>query len=257
MPTFRIRADIMVDDLSIVPERDEPTAKRKPTKDSARPSAPRRAAPPPKSGGSSALVSVLCFMVVLISGAAAYLYLQVQTLNDQRSALDARLKDVEDTLSVTGESLSESGAAMQVVIREQGEMLTLHTSEIDKLWGVAYRTNRPKLDALEKAQGSQADTVKALSASVAKIEPVVENMSDLSSQVRTTSNQSLALSANLDELEASVRGLTDRMSGLQRDVQSQTASNNDHSAAIEAIDQYRVQINQRLLQLENQVRGGQ
>ena len=244
----------MVDDLRIVPERDEARARPK----SNRPTtAKARTKPPQKTtGGSSVLVGLLCIMVALVSGAAAYLYLQTQTLSEQRDDLDSRVKVLEQKLSVTDESLSESGAAIQSILRGHSEDLETQMSEIRKLWGVAYDTNRTNIETLEKTTATQTASVNALRDSVTKFEPVADGFDSLKSRLEATANQSLALSAGFDEAEGQLRELTDTMTDLKADISAQKGISADHSEAIEAIDQYRVQINQRLIQLENQIRSG-
>ena len=246
----------MVDDLRIVPERDEARARPKSNRPAAAKSKSRKQPPQKTGGGSSALVGVLCIMVALVSGAAAYLYLQTQTLSEQRDDLDSRVKVLEQKLSVTDESLSESGAAIQSVLRGHAEDLELQMSEIRKLWGVAYDTNRTKIETLEKTTASQTASVNSLRDSVTKVEPLADGFDSLKSRVEATANQSLALSAGFDEAEGQLRELTDTLTGLKADVSAQKGISADHSEAIDAIDQYRIQINQRLIQLENQIRSG-
>ena len=238
----------MVDDLKIIPERDDPRLepRRSPsggstTKKGTRPRP--RPAPAPKSG-SSALMGVLCFMVILVSGAAAYLFLQTQTLTEQRNDLDARVQVLEQKLSVTDESLSESGAAIQTVLKDHQEDLELQMSEIRKLWGVSYDTNRLNIESLQKDRTSQSAQLTSIKSSV----------SNLDSRVNAAANQSISLVAGFDDVEQQVRGLNDSISSIKSDLGSQKSRVADHSAAIESFDQYRLQINQRLLQLENQSR---
>lgn len=244
----------MVDDLRIIPERDEPRARAQSNRPGGSKPTKKRPPPPKKPSTSSPLVGVLCVMVILVSGAAAYLFLQTQTLGKQRDDLDQRVQVLESKLSVTDESLSQSGAAIQAVLKQQTEDLKLHMSEIRKLWGVAYDTNRPKIDEVAKTQASQAARINSVRDSLAKVEPLVGSFETLKSRVDTTANQSLAISAGFDEVEANIRTLTDKVSAVESSMTKQNGSIADHDEAIEAIDQYRIQINQRLLQLENQLR---
>lgn len=247
----------MVDDLRIIPERDDvrqPVRATRPSGGDGNGKKPRPAPPQKKSGGSSFLVSVLCLMMIVLSGAAAYLYFQTQSLLAQRAELDERVQVLEGKLSVTDESLSQSGAAIQSMLKTQDEELKLHMSEIRKLWAVAYDANRPKIEALEKSVASQGTKLTAAAVSIEKIEPLTADISDLKTKIDTTANQSLALSAGIDDVESSLRKQTDSISSLTSTLNSQKSTVQDHAQAIEAIDQYRIQINQRVLQLENQLR---
>lgn len=250
----------MVDDLRIVPERDESRAMPKSNRPAATGASTKARSNATKqpvqkaSGGSSVLVGLLCIMVALVSGAAAYLYMQTQTLSEQRDDLDSRVKVLEQKLSVTDESLSQSGAAIQSVLKDQAEEMELHMSEIRKLWGVAYDTNRIDIEALEKTTASQTTSVNSLRESVTKLEPLADSFASSQSRIEALANQSLALSAGFDETEGQLRELSDGLAVLRGEISAQKNVSSNHTEAIEAIDQYRVQINQRLIQLENQIR---
>lgn len=244
----------MVDDLRIIPERDEPGGRPQSNRPGGAKTNQRKPQPQKRSGNSSPLVGVLCFMVILVSGVAAYLFLQTQTLSGQRDDLDARVKVLEQKLSVTDESLSESGAAMQSILKGHSEDLELQMSEIRKLWGVAYDTNRKNIEALQKAQTSQGASVSSLRGAMTKVEASAAEIGSLKSRLDTAANQSLALSAGFDEVEGQLRSLSDAVTSMRAEVTSQKGLTTNHSEAIEAIDQYRIQINQRLIQLENQLR---
>ena len=239
----------MVDELKIIPERDDPRLESRRTS-SASGNSQRKVSksshrrPAPQKSASSPLVGVLCIMVILVSGAAAYLFLQTQTLTEQRNDLDSRVKVLESKLSVTDESLSASGAVIQSKLKDHQDDLELQMSEIRKLWGVSYDTNKPDIAELKKGQNFQTAQLK-------DTKGAVEN---LKSRVDAAANQSISLTAGIDDLEQQVRQLNDTVSSLKSDLTSQGNRVSDHTQAIEAIDQYRLQLNQRLIQLENQGR---
>ena len=248
----------MVDDIKIVPDRDEPLVEPRISSPERKGDSRKRAAaspasrrPPPPKSSSSPLTGVLCVMVIMVSGAAAYLFLQTKTLTEQRNDLDSRVKVLEQKLSITDESLSESGAAIQTILKDQQEDLEFQMTEIRKLWGVSYDTNRPEIDRLKKTQSTQAAQLTDIRG---EVEPLTGTVENLRSRVDAVSNQSLSLSAGFDDLEQQVRQLNDTLASIKSDVASQGNRVSDHSAAIESIDQYRRQINQRLIDLENQGR---
>lgn len=244
----------MSDDLRIIPERDETRARPQGGRPGNGKTKQRKAPPPKPPSNSSPLVGVLCFLVILVSGAAAYLFFQTQTLSQQRDDLDARVVVLEEKLSVTDESLSESGAAIQSILKDHSEDLELHMSEIRKLWGVAYDTNRTNIEALEKTQATHSARINSVRDSLANVEPLAEGFETLKSRVDATANQSLSLSAGFDEAETQLRELSDSLVRMQSDMNSQEQAIASYGEAIDAIDQYRIQINQRVLQLENQLR---
>lgn len=242
------------DDMRIVPERDEirqrpsgrkPTSTKK-TAAKHRPTAERAQ----KNTGSSFMTVVLCILVVLLSGAAAYLYLQTQELSTQREALAERVLDIESKLSVTDESLSQSGAAMQSVLQEHSEKLDLHFSEIDKLWAVANKRNKNWIEELQRQHKNTNSRVDSLASSISRVDPILEGYDGIQSRLETMSSQLLVQSATLDDLASQARELADNSARTRSQVNAQSSDITQHQEAIEAIDEYRIQINQRLLRLE-------
>lgn len=254
----------MSDDIRIVPERDELRPRNKTavkrTSASAADSKSSRPKPakttatqPMPRQGSSMMTMVLAVFVVLLSGTCAFLYLQTQNLNTEREILASRVADIESKLSVTDESMSQSGAAMQAVLKEHSEELELHMSEIRKLWAIAYDRNRVAIEALQKKDKSTAARLDSVSGSIAKMDPVLKGYQGMKSQLETISSQSLVQSANLDDLSAQARENSDKLSGATSQLSAQNAALEEIEAAIEAIDQYRIQTNQRLLRMEQSI----
>ena len=195
---------------------------------------------------------VLCLFVVLLAGASAYLYLQTQMLSETGHALAQRVLDIESRLSVTDESLSQSGAAMQAVLKEHSADLATHISEIRKLWALAYDRNRVAIETLKKGQQNSDARMNSLFGSVARLDPVMKGYDGIQSRLETISSQLLAQSAAVDDLSSRARELVDRAASVNSKVSSQSARIQQHQEAIDAIDEYRIQINQRLRRLERQ-----
>lgn len=241
-------------DMRIIPERDETRSQQQ--RSSAKKTAPRsgngqtpvkRA---PTSSGGSMMTPVLSVFVVLLAAASAYLYLQTSVLADERDALAARVFDIESKLSVTDESLSQSGAAMQSVLKEHATELETHMAEIRKLWAVAYDRNRVAIETLQKDQKTGAVRINSLVGSVAKLDPIIKGYDGIQSRMETLSSQLLVQSATVDDLSERARTLADRAVSADAKSGSHASSIQEHQEAIDAIDQYRIQINQRLLRLE-------
>jgi len=243
------------DDMRIVPERDEirprPSAK-KTSQSSAGSNQVKRtkAVPAPSGSGPFFMAAVLCIFVVLLSGVSAYLYLQTQSLTSEREALAQRVLDIESKLSVTDESLSQSGAAMGAVLKEHSSELDTHMSEIRKLWAVAYDRNRVAIEGLQKNQKNSEARMNSLSGSVAKMDPIMKGYDGIQSRLETISSQLLVQSATVDDVSSQARNLADDLAKINAKTNSQNSNIKEHQEAIDAIDQYRIQINQRLLRLE-------
>lgn len=255
----------MSDDMRIIPERDEirprtQTSTKKPTAgtSTSRPAGPAKPAVTRSSSGSSdKSFWVLISLILVACTASAWLFVQTRALAAERDALAQRVEQIESKLSVTDESLSQSGAAMQSVLREHSDELELHMSEIRKLWGVAYDRNRPAIESLKTEQENMSARMNSFSNSLAQVDPIIQGYDGMQSRLETISSQLLVQSATLDDLSARARTLSDRSNSIQSNVQSQEDAIQEHEEAIQAIDEYRLQINQRLLRLEQSLSGGQ
>ena len=64
--------------------------------------------------------------------------------------LQSRFELLESRLSSTDESVTQSGAAMQVNISKHSDELKKHWSEIRKLWGVTNDINKTKISDNKK-----------------------------------------------------------------------------------------------------------
>ena len=255
----------MSDDMRIIPERDEirprsQTTTKKPASGATSSGASGPAKPVARrtsSGSSDKSFWVLVVLILLACTASAWLFVQTRSLASERDALAQRVEQIESKLSVTDESLSQSGAAMQSVLKEHSDELELHMSEIRKLWGVAYDRNRPAIEELKTGQENMSARMNSFNNSLAQADPIIQGYEGMQSRLETISSQLLLQSATLDDLSARARTLSDRSNSIQSNFQSQEDAIQEHEEAIQAIDEYRLQINQRLLRLEQSLSGGQ
>ena len=204
----------------IVPERDGmiggTTATRASNKTS---SAASRSAPGVALGGGW---KFLILAVMVTSAAAAVIgWMEFSSLQSNHLALQQRFDNLESRLSSTDESVTQSGAAMQVKLSRHQDELQKHWSEIRKLWGVSNDTNRGKITK------NETDIVFLAKKRVA-----------------------LEASMTVAEIHSKLRGLQDaqsQISAVNKRVERQLKS---HSEAIESMDGFRRQTNQKLYKLE-------
>jgi len=241
------------DNMRIVPERDDIRPRQSSAKRSSSPkssSAPRKVKPEKNPSGSSFFTLILMFFIVLLSGASAFLYLQTIELNEEKQALSNRVAEIESKLSVTDESLSQSGAALQAVLQEHSGELELHMTEIRKLWGVSYDRNRIAIEELKNAQKKSDSLIATLQGKASQFDTITQGYPEIESRLETLSTQLLVQSATVDDLASTDRELSDGLNKITSGVSTQSKDIVVLQEAIDAIDQYRLQINQRLLRLE-------
>ncbi len=210
-----------------------------------------RAEAPKQSNFNGILVFVILVLAIMM-GVGGYSLYEVQKKLDQSNVLLAKgqesVLELERRLAATGTDVSKTLQNMQ------GQM-DVNVSEIDKLWGVAYRQNRPN--------------IKKNQAAISKVdEDIKKNLAPLKSTVNTISSRFDALSADMVEVKqnliidneemttevAMVRGQiqdqTVQLEGTRRNLAVLTREMKEAQEAIDVIDRYRIQLNQKLLELE-------
>ena len=97
----------------------------------------------PKQSNFNGILVFIVVLMLLVMGFGGYVLLQVQNkLNEANGLLSksqASIGELEARLAATGSDVSKTFETMQ-------EQSNTNLSEIDKLWAVAYRQNRPKID---------------------------------------------------------------------------------------------------------------
>ena len=245
-------------------QRDEPI---RASRDDVRPAAGAKpkATKPAKSGGGGffkgGLPTLALAVVVLVS--LGIIWKQSGEINELRSQFD----ELDALIKSTDESLSESGTALSLKLREQSETLDKHWSEIKKLWGVSYDRNRKAIEenkslaekasatageaksAAEQAKAAAAKQQQALAQATEANKALQSELKALQASVKNLSNASLATTVQLEELEARLAAID----SLKKDLAGLKSRVADTEAGIKAMDVYRSQINQQLMQMRQKV----
>lgn len=205
-------------------------------------------------------VRVMLGMLTLAIGGGAWLGYQAYAENLQALEQSGRrIADLESRLALVGDSAEETTA--NVI-----ERLDLNFAEVDKLWAARNATNNSlneltgKLAVLEDASKGHTDTTETLSQmiannsaqfqdSLAEINRVKTDLEQanaaivtINASLRSVQNvaQDLAnIRASLNNGDSTLVGLQDRMVNLEE--------------AVESIDAYRLQVNQTLSRLQQNI----
>ncbi len=212
---------------------------------------------PKQSNFNGMLVFSLVLMAIMM-GVGGFTLFEVRQKLDQANQVltqgQKNIRDLEDRLAATGTDVSKT---LQVIQSKQETSF----SEIDKLWKVAYRQNRPKLEELEK----QLETVRATNkARDGSMETVIANLLRVTTDFVRLSDAMVAVRQGLinDNSEMTtavslVRGQMqdqeDLVEGNRRSISSMEKKVKEVEEAIEVIDLYRQQVNQRLVDLQNRI----
>lgn len=230
---------------SIVPERDELASHRK----QSRGHAPVYPTETVVAGASWPLRTLLFFLVLGMAGGGWFIYqftLEGQALQKDLRNANKRIEQLETALAVTSETSEESGMALL-------DRINTNLSEIDKLWAARnknrsdIRENRDNVAALKQ---TDSDMEKAVSAQ--------------GKQLVETQNALAAARTSIDALNKTVAGMANlgqRLSALSNEVNQLKGSMDTELAGrvdnaeqdIEAINAYRLQVNQTLNALQDSI----
>ncbi|UTW46401.1 hypothetical protein KFE80_05845 [bacterium SCSIO 12696] len=239
---------------SIVPDQDERIGARATGGASAR--QPKSRPAPAKSnhqpekhsgGGIWKVLVVVLFLAALAGGWYGWQqHQQVASLQSSFDELTARLASTDD-------SLSKSGDALLLKIKEQNQTLEKHWSEIRKLWGVSNDRNKKKIEKNQKDIAVHSNRLAKIDKATAGLDKAVKQ-SDLNTKQIASINGTL-LSSNVDmetlqqQLQQAVQQFNSMESSFKTWQQQVNGRLNQTDEAIDSIDAYRRQINQELLQL--------
>ncbi len=205
-------------------------------------------------------VRVMLSLLTLAICAGSYLaYTVYQDNLDALRQANLRLEDLEGRLALVGDSAEETTANVL-------ERLDFNFSEIDKLWAARNSTNNNvneltgKLAVLEDASQGHTETTETLAQLISRnanqtqdalvelnrvkteVEQAVANITRLNASMQSVQSvaQDMAnIRASLNNGDSTLVGLQDRMANVEE--------------AVESIDAYRLQVNQTIIRLQDNI----
>ena len=228
---------------AIAPEKDELATRRRSLE-----------APRGQSNFRGLLVFCLVLIVVTLGVGGYALYEVQQRLNQSNELLAQATKSVEDLearLAATGTDVSKELQSLK-------EQSSLNFSEIDKLWRVAHRENRPAIREVERNLKSMTSANEQLSGDIITLRSQMQETSSAFSSLSDTVNQTRdnllldneELTTSLSLVRGQVQDQAVQAQATKRNIAAINQDLTEIQEAIEAIDRYRQQVNQRLLELQ-------
>ncbi|WOX05108.1 hypothetical protein [Microbulbifer pacificus] len=206
------------------------------------PSAPEPVRESTSSGGGSSFLAVLALLLALAGlGAAGFLYNQWQVTRVQLNDAEARIVQLEKRFEMSGE---ESAASVEVLNAKVKE----NASEIRKLWGVSYDTNRKDIAANKEANAAQQKSIAALTSKVSSVESGLKKVAALESEMAKLKESTASASS---ETKDKVASLERQLSSVRADLTARVGANEE---AVQSIDSYRRSVNKDLVQLRDAIR---
>ncbi len=201
---------------------------------------PSRNPPPayarPAPAKSSKLAPMALLFAFVAMGLAGFAYWQLMQAQKVIDAAELRILDLESKFTLSDDESSASVTALQAKLKWAD-------TEIRKLWGVSYDTNRKDIAGNEKNLKSLQKTLKTLETSsksqVGDIQADIKLVNDL------VDAQQSSLSA-IEKQNKSVLAAVEDMKAQNAELKRKIASSEE---AIESIDAFRRTTNQRLIEL--------
>lgn len=192
------------------------------------------------SGGNS-LATFALILALGAGGAAVYLYMQLQTQLSLAQSAEARIADLENRLSATGEDLGESTVALQVKVSELSNRTEELWEQMDKLWASAWRRNQKELGDLTTKVDEQVASLLSTTANNASAGSTnKQSIDDLLVQVDSLASEVLSLNVQLERASVS-------SGSTQRDLKAATEK-------LALLEQRNAALITRLNQMETEVR---
>ena len=229
---------------SIKPDQDEVASYRS----SARSAAPRQ------SNFNGLLVFVIVLMAIIM-GIGGYTLFEVQNKLDRSNQL---LAQGQENIAELDSRLAATGTDVSKTLQDLKAQLSTNFSEIDKLWAVSYRQNKPDIQknvrSIASLKDNLAQRVTSMSGSVRQMTTQYQAILDELSGLREgllQDNEELITEIAL--LRGQVQDQAVAQEASRRNLNSLTKQLNDITEAIDSIDQHRRQLAQKLAQQQAQI----
>ena len=234
---------------------------RRASRDSGRPIAAPRAmntnSPQIIAKSSGLLWFLVLIMLVGVLGGGYWSYNKLTDvdllLTVSRGELEharKRIGELEALVVATDVNSNKSGTVIQTQVRlidnRAKERNKFIDTEIDKLWGVTYRTNRPAIEENKKAIDNNTTTVKqhqeSLKAQNERVQSQQSTMTQQQARVEKVSQANQLATQTLEDQVSKVKGLQDKLASLLKQVAAQGNTLSDQNKTVlgqaQIFDQY-------------------
>ena len=239
---------IVLDQDDIQQRRPNQQTKGKASPSQTQPKQPEAIQAKAKTSGFMIFSSILLY--ALVAGGAYYAYQENINNKAQLAQAEARIVELENQLSATGEEMGESTVAIKVKLEGLIQKTDKLWQEMDKLWASAWRRNQSEIKAIvaqnkkQQAFNSQTTTslknasayikdiqdkqtenqfaVAALTDRFTTVEQLQQTLTKLNSQLAALENKSsdrdksqVELATSVSQLELSVNALIEQIDSLK------------------------------------------
>ncbi len=202
---------------------------------------------------------MLGLLALLLAGGASAGYWAYQQAQADLAQANNRIGALEDQLASVDNSTEESTQTIT-------ERLDMHFSEIDKLWAARNATNEDvdeltgRVATLENRSEEMRSTLEQTSERATENASLVEEtrqaVDTVRSELESTNQQVASLDSTVQELQGTTAELVSLTDSLTSEGEGSTPLQDRIARieeAIEAIDAYRLQMNQTVRRIQNRV----
>ncbi|MCW8108210.1 hypothetical protein OPS25_06855 [Alteromonas ponticola] len=177
-----------------------------------------------RSKGNGIWLIIIAMFALAACAGCYYLYTLFQNQQIIAKQAEARIVELENKLSATGEEIGESTVALQVKVTDLSKKTNDLWEQMDKLWASAWRRNQKEIaDLVEKTNDMQ----NSLSSSVRSVSQNVEGQKNqiaaLKNEIAAMADEVLALNVRLEQTSGdkakqaqTVKNLTDKLTVLEQ-----------------------------------------
>ncbi|MBL6690836.1 MAG: hypothetical protein ISP91_10625 [Pseudomonadales bacterium] len=215
-----------------------------------------RSEAPKQSNFNGLLVFVIVLMAIMM-GIGGYTIFELQERLARSSEL---LEQGQENIRQLDSRLAATGTDVSKTLQDLKAQVETNFSEIDKLWAVSYRQNRPDIQknvrAIAELKDDLGGKINSMDASVKQMTGQYQSiLSELTALREGLLKDNEELITEIALLRGQVQDQAVAQEASKRSMNSLTRQITENQDAIKSIDQYRLQINQRLIDLQNQIQG--
>jgi len=229
---------------SIKPDQDEVASYR----------SSARSAAPKQSNFNGLLVFVIVLMAIIM-GIGGYTLFEVQNKLDRSNKL---LAQGQENIAELDSQLAATGTDVSKTLQDIKAQVSTNFSEIDKLWAVSFRQNKPDIQQNVRSIASLKDDlgkrVTSMSGTMQKMttqyQTIIDELSGLREGLLKDNEE---LITEITMLRGQVQDQAVTQEASRRNLNSLTNQLNEINEAIDSIDQHRRQLAQKLSQQQAQI----
>jgi chromosome segregation ATPase len=165
-----------------------------------------------KANNQGLVISAL-LLALIATGASGFLYYTQQQSQTALDSATARIMELENRLSATGEEMGNSTVALQVKVGELANRAEELWEQMDKLWASAWRRNQKEIQDLTKvvednrtkAQSSVNSVTASVNSVAASVKKSIKNVDTkfdaLQNDFNATKNEILSVSLEIETMK--------------------------------------------------------